>query len=213
MPDYDIDPGFERQLEQVLRAFSNEGVGTYDAVETTQIAVRGLPGATRQRSVLPAWVRPALVAALLVVSLVAAGIVGGFIRLPGLVIHPNPSFQPFSPAPLTFEPSFVPGSAAPSGLPSASQTPGTAPGSFPASGAPPSSTSETPTPSLETPAPSDSALPSVEPTIVPTTEPTTEPTAQPTAEPTTEPTPASVLAVDQGDLHQCALVEGGERYW
>src|SRR5262245_3686985 len=108
MPDYDIDPGFERQLEQVLRAFSNEGVGSYDAVETTAIAIRGLPGATRPRSVLPVWVRPALVAALLVVSLIAAGIVGGFIRLPGLVIHPNPSFQPFSAPPVTFVPSLVP---------------------------------------------------------------------------------------------------------
>ena len=40
MPDSDVDPAFEQRLARVLRVFADEGVGSYDAVETTQIAVQ-----------------------------------------------------------------------------------------------------------------------------------------------------------------------------
>jgi hypothetical protein len=165
MPDSDVDPAFEQRLARVLRVFADEGVGSYDAVETTQIAVqrRAPPRAARRDR--PGWLWAALVAGVLVLLLGAIGLTGGFISL-------TPNAGPLN------APGGIPGTPTPALtlMPTLTTT-----------------TQPTATAATEPPTRSPRATPrrrTQQPTVAPRTPETPRPVT-PTAEPTEQPTPTT----------------------
>ena len=204
MPDYDIDPVFEKRLEGGLRSFSEEGLTPYDAMEITTMVTmppdrkpEAAPVRGRAESSSAAWLRAAIGLALLAALLLAVGFAGGFIKLPTNNVVPNPTFQPSGPplptsgagqsavpgeSPVV---SFVPGSGVPSSLVPGSAAPSTLPTSVP-----------TVAPSAEV-TPGPTADPGFTP--VPTLTPEPSPTVAPT------PEPLAILDADAGDQVWCAL--------
>src|SRR5687768_16923385 len=104
MSDQHFDDLFEQRLAQRLRDVAEEGVRPFDAVEITRIAAARAQRSTFHWPVLPRGWRPLLTMALLALSLVGVGILGGFIKLPNNTVVPNPSFSPFSPLPVETTP-------------------------------------------------------------------------------------------------------------
>ena len=175
-----------------LGALADEAVRPFDAVQITQAAAAtGAQGWRSRLPVLPRGWRAVLMLALLAVSLVGIGIVGGFIRLPNNDLVPNPTFQPFSP------------------LPTALVSPGLPTGSPDGSGQPtflPATASPSTDPATLSPTPTVTASPS--PTAQPT--PSPSPTAQPSPTPSPTIAPVSaVTAIADGDTHSCALADDG----
>jgi len=194
MPDQEVDAMFEDRFARRLADFADEAVRPFDAVEITRVAAAGRSPATRPRTLFPAWARAFALATLLLVTLVAAGIAGGIIRLPSNDIVPNPTFQPFSPEP---------GTALPSPITDESADP-----SLPVTFVPGSDPPTTLVPPTLPPATGSPVPPSQEPTEPPS--PSAEPTSpEPSIEPSPEPMPVAVAAVDAGDLHACALAIDG----
>lgn len=147
MAEHDIDPTFERRLEEHLRAYSEQVVEPFDAVEIAHLAAsgagRGRRPADAGRQWLPAPVMGVLLTAALLVGLTVTAFAAGWLPLPPPDDGPSPSptTAAHSPAPLTPEPTAEPTIA---------PTP-----------------AETPTSTPTTPAPTPAASPTVEPSPSP----------------------------------------------
>ncbi|MEP7379939.1 MAG: hypothetical protein ABI725_10315 [Chloroflexota bacterium] len=200
MAEYDLDPIFETRLEHQLRDLSAQAVRPFDAVQITRAAASAAGRGWRSR--LPrlagGW-RPVLILAILAVSLIGVGIVGGFIKLTDNNLGPNPSYQPFSPLPTV-----VPSPGGPSTSPGNSTLPSELPTTLPtADGQATSSPPPTASPTVSPTEPA-SPTPSPEPTALPTPTPSPTPFASPTPAPV-----AAVTAIAEGDSHSCALAIDG----
>jgi alpha-tubulin suppressor-like RCC1 family protein len=191
VPDDKIDQGFEQRLAGELGGLADEATRPFDAAEISRAAI----GRASGRGAGPAnagVLRAVAVVSLVVVVLIGAGVVGGFIKLPNNDLRPNPSYQPFSASPNTSTPPF--GSPSPSGALPPTVVPVT-PSTIPLT-PPPTSMAPTPTP---TPTP----------TLAPT--PSLEPSPSPTFMPTPTPTPARVhrvVALAAG-YHDCFVADDG----
>jgi hypothetical protein len=129
MPERDIDPGLEQRLEHQLRAYAEQGVRPFDAV---QIAHRAAGGRSAGREgwwrgrLVPAPVMWILLSALMVMVLGATAFAAGLLPLPAsedpsptpttAAVSPSPS-----PAPATDEPTLEP-TAQPQPTPSSTPT-------------------------------------------------------------------------------------------
>ncbi|HUG47644.1 MAG TPA: hypothetical protein VMP67_04460 [Candidatus Limnocylindria bacterium] len=196
MPEYDIDPGFERHVAERLWAYSETALRPFDAVEIAHVAATGSGRAVRVQAapggrLIPAPAMWALLTALLVVGVTATAFAAGWLRLPQPVIDPSPtpSLEPGQTLPPA--PTLQPGQT----LPPAATLP---PGQSPSPGAPP-------TPSAE-PSPTQGAEPSPSPSVEPS--PTSVPSPSPTAAPLT------AEGVSLGDAQFCVLrSDGGVSCW
>lgn len=203
MPDYFLDPDFEQRLERRLGDFAQEAVRPYDAGEIARAAASERAAVDMTRSRFPSWARSLALAALLLVTLVAAGIAGGIIRLPNNDLNPNPSFVPFSPPPFTPSPSGDPGESPPPGSPDVTFVPGSFP---PVTMVPLSPLPVTFEPATPTPLPSGATpTPEISPEPTPDGSPTDAP-------PTVAPVPIDIVDASSGSGHQCA-VAGSGRVW
>ena len=134
---------FEQRLASRLREHSDRGLRPYDAFEVAQSAMasrgRGRMMARRQRSVVPMWLRSAVLAGVLVVLLVAAAFAGGLIRLPTVTVLPTPTSTisaEQSPTPTLPLPSTLPPTLPPTPSPSADASPSADPSASPDGWAP-----------------------------------------------------------------------------
>lgn len=93
MPDYDIDPNFERRLADRLRNHADEAVEPFDAVEIAYLAARRRPARNEQGfgRLLPAPVLGVLLTAGLLVLLTVTAFAAGWLPLPGPTDDPSPS--------------------------------------------------------------------------------------------------------------------------
>ncbi|MDQ3938546.1 MAG: hypothetical protein M3253_07675 [Chloroflexota bacterium] len=169
------DQEFEKRLEARLRAHAEVGVRPFDAMAIARQAIYGSGHGVihHARRGMPVWFRSLVLAGLLVALIAAAAVVGGLIKIPGLI---DPSPSPTGIAGLTPTPFLTP-----TIVPSPSLTVNPSP-------------SGTGSPSIDpsvTPSGSPSPSPSVSPTTSPTSSPTFSPTASPTPGPTATATPAT----------------------
>ena len=189
MSEDPFDPTFEQHLAGKLGDLADEATRPFDAAQISRAAI-GRAGARTRSPTIAAWWRPVLAIALLSVTLIGAGIVGGFIKLPNNDVHPNPSFQAFTPSSsASLPPIASPSSGGPLPPTVVPVTPSTVPL--------PSATS-TPT----SPPPTPTASPSLPPTPPPSLEPT----------PTASPGPARVkrvVAMAAGGWHDCFIANDG----
>ncbi len=223
MPEFEFEPIFEGRLTRSLLDFGQQAVRPFDAAEIAALAMAARPAAVARFSA-PPWLRSALLLALLIVMLVAAGVAGGFIRLPSNELQPNPTFVPFSPESFTPLPSDGSAASAPPGSPLVSLVPGsfppgttgpgttgpgttgpgtTGPGTVVPGTVDPSSPSPEPSPSL---APSPAPSPSLAPSPSPSPEPTLS------ASPSAQPTRLTVTSAEAGDTHSCAVASDERIY-
>ncbi len=153
MPEHDIDPRFERHLEQRLRTYAEQGVRPFDAVEIAHTAATGRHRPAAQAGglgrLIPQPVRLVALTALLLVALTVTAFAAGLLPVP-LPVEPSPS------------PTTAPVDSPTPTLPGPTETPTTEP-----------SPDLTPSPALESPPPGptlspEPASPSPEPTISPT---------------------------------------------
>jgi alpha-tubulin suppressor-like RCC1 family protein len=191
MADDRFDPDFEKDLAGELADLADEATRPFDAAQISRAAI-GRAGARTRGPIIRAWWRPVLAVALLAVGVVGVGVVGGFIKLPNNDLHPNPSFQPFTPAP------------------SGSQVPIASPSSH--GPLPPTVIPVTPSPTPVVTPPPVTPPPTPTPTPPLTPSPSVEPS--PSGEPTPSPSPTiapveSVVAMAAGGWHDCFLAEDG----
>jgi hypothetical protein len=129
MPEHDIDPGFEHHLEERLRAYAEQAVRPFDAVEIAHNAAMGRGGTGRPEPkglmrLLPAPVMGILLTAVLLVGLTVTAFAAGWLRLPepGIVPSPSPTTAAGSPLPTEPAPTDTP-TVEPSPSPGPTQTP------------------------------------------------------------------------------------------
>lgn len=93
MPDYDIDPNFERRLAERLSTHSEQAVEPFDAVEIAHFAARRRPMQAQQGfgRLLPAPVLGVLLTAGLLVLLTVTAFAAGWLPLPPPIDSPSPS--------------------------------------------------------------------------------------------------------------------------
>jgi hypothetical protein len=153
MPDYDIDPNFERRLAERLRNQSERAVEPFDAVEIAHLAARRRPMRAEQgsRSLLPAPAMAALLTVALLVVLTVTAFAAGWLPLPPPIDGPSPTptAAAESPAPVSPPPT-EPATPEP--------TPDVTPDVTP---------DATPEPTPAAPSPTPAASPTAEPTVSP----------------------------------------------
>jgi alpha-tubulin suppressor-like RCC1 family protein len=217
VPNHDVDPGFERFVEESLRAFADEGLRPFDAVQIARSAAggrrRGAGSTAAAGGGMRGPVRWAALSAAAVLLVTATAFAAGLLPRPDLEAGPTPTLVGMhSPAP-TGEARTLPPFVDPDLTPIPGQTP--APVQSPVGAAPTPAPGEPTTPASEptgaAAGPDDS--PTLEPSVGPEPSPSPEPTATPEPDPTAEPSPSpsptpvpqTATGVAAGSLHFCAI--------
>lgn len=205
MPKHDIDPGFERFVEERLRSYADEGRRPFDAVQIARNAARG-----RRRGAaavggggLRRPVRWAALSAFAAVLLTATAFAAGLLPRPDTDLGPSPTVAGLhspvptgvsSSVPPIIDPNLTPGPAAPTQVP----------GPTGAAGGPDESPPIEPT--IE---PEPSPSPSPDQTDSPLPSPSPAPSPSPSPAPSPTPVPQTATAVAAGSLHFCVLRADG----